>query len=164
MGYGRNVICVLFWYAIGGGIAALMYRLTVELARAWSPSRQRFAPFGSSVVKVVAVLEFIPLRLFALMIVVGHNASNTFSMMLTQSRSWPLPGPAWLITSAGNKLELSLGGPAIYDDIKAVRAKLGGRIAPSALHLAQLQKMLAWRILAWLLIQSALLLIIHQGI
>ena len=164
MGYGRNVICVLFWYAIGGGIAALMYRLTAELARAWSPSRQRFAPFGSSVVKVVAVLEFIPLRLFALMIVVGHNASNTFSMMLTQSRSWPLPGPAWLITSAGNKLELSLGGPAIYDDVKAVRAKLGGRIAPSALHLTQLQKMLAWRILAWLLIQSALLLIIHQGI
>ncbi|MDN3614087.1 cobalamin biosynthesis family protein [Vibrio gallaecicus] len=164
MGYGRNVICVLFWYAIGGGIAALMYRLTAELARAWSPSRRQFSPFGLTVTKVVAVLDFIPLRLFALMIVFGSKASHTFSSMLTQSKSWPLPGPAWLITAAGNKLELSLGGPAIYNDTKAVRAKLGGRIVPSALHLSQLQKLLAWRIMAWVFIQSIILLVIHQGI
>lgn len=164
MGYGRNVICVLFWYGIGGGIAALMYRLTAELARAWSPSRQEYSPFGISVVRLVAVLDFIPLRLFALMIVFGAKASHTFKSMLTQSKSWPLPGPAWLITSVGNKLELSLGGPAIYNNTKAIRAKLGGRIAPSALHLSQLQKLLAWRIMAWIFLQSAVLLAVHQGI
>ncbi|MCV5223316.1 cobalamin biosynthesis protein, partial [Escherichia coli] len=43
MGFGRNVVCVLFWYAIAGGIGALMYRLTMELARAWSPSRRQYA-------------------------------------------------------------------------------------------------------------------------
>ncbi|HAS8147572.1 TPA: adenosylcobinamide-phosphate synthase, partial [Vibrio vulnificus] len=32
MGYGRNVVGVLFWFALSGGIGALMYRLTVELA------------------------------------------------------------------------------------------------------------------------------------
>ncbi|MBW3697113.1 cobalamin biosynthesis family protein [Vibrio sp. T187] len=164
MGYGRNVICVLFWYGIGGGIAALMYRLVAELARAWSPSRSEFSPFGIAVIRIVAVLDFIPLRLFALMIVFGTKATHTFQNMLQQSKSWPLPGPAWLITAAGHKLELSLGGPAIYNDKKAIRAKLGGRIAPSALHLSQLQKMLAWRIMAWILLQSAVLLAIHQGI
>ncbi|MFS1459777.1 cobalamin biosynthesis family protein [Vibrio lentus] len=164
MGYARNVVCVLFWYAIGGGIAALMYRLIVELARAWSPSRNQFAPFGSTAIKIVAILEFIPMRLFALMIVCGDKASHTFKMMLVQSRSWPLPGPAWLITAVGNKLELSLGGPAIYDNTKAIRAKLGGRIAPSALHLSQVQKLLFGRIAIWIFLQSLALLIIHQGI
>ncbi len=87
MGYARNVVCVLFWYAIGGGIAALMYRLVVELARAWSPSRKQFSPFGSTAIKIVAILEFIPIRLFALMIVCGDKATHTFKMMLLQSRS-----------------------------------------------------------------------------
>ena len=27
MGYGRNVVCVLFWYALAGGIGAFLYRL-----------------------------------------------------------------------------------------------------------------------------------------
>ncbi|MEZ8578713.1 cobalamin biosynthesis family protein [Vibrio splendidus] len=164
MGYARNVVCVLFWYAIGGGIAALMYRLVVELARAWSPSRKQFSPFGSTAIKIVAILEFIPMRLFALMIVCGDKAMHTFKMMLAQSRSWPLPGPAWLIAAVGNKLELSLGGPAIYNNTKAIRAKLGGRIAPSALHLSQVQKLLFGRIAIWIFLQSLILLFVHQGI
>ncbi|MEZ8194982.1 cobalamin biosynthesis family protein [Vibrio cortegadensis] len=164
MGYGRNVVCVLFWYAIGGGIGALMYRLTAELARAWSPSRHQFSPFGIPVVRCVAILDFIPLRLFSLMIVIGDKATIAFKGMLEQGKTWPLPGPGWLMAAIGHKLELSLGGPAIYNDKKTIRAKLGGRIAPSALHLSQLQKLLAGRILIWILVQSALLLLFYQGI
>ncbi len=164
MSYGRNVVGVLFWYAIAGAIGAFIYRMMVELARAWSPSRQRFNPFGIPAVRAVAVMDFIPLRLFALMIATGQRAQYVFGLLKQQASSWPLPGPSWLIVAVGAKLELSLGGPAIYDGKKAVRAKLGGRIAPSALHIAQLQKLLAWRMLTWLLIQSLFMAIIYQGI
>ncbi|MGF1722200.1 cobalamin biosynthesis family protein [Vibrio kyushuensis] len=163
MGYGRNVVCVLFWFAIAGGGGALVYRLSAELARAWSPSRLTFSPFGITVTRAVAVLDFIPLRLFALFIVCGNKATYTFKAMLTQSSSWPLPGPAWLLSSVGNKLELSLGGPAIYEKRKSVRAKIGGRIAPAAIHLSQIQTLIAWRVFAWVLIQSTVLFIIYQG-
>lgn len=164
MSYGRNVVGVLFWYAIAGGIGAFGYRMSVELARAWSPSRQKFSPFGLTAVRAVAVLDFIPLRLFALMIVVGHRAKASVQLIQQQASSWPLPGPAWLIVAVGGKLELSLGGPAIYDGKKSVRAKLGGRIAPSAIHVAQVQKMLAWRMFTWIIIQSLLMGIFYQGI
>ncbi|MEX0334027.1 cobalamin biosynthesis family protein [Vibrio tubiashii] len=164
MSYGRNVVGVLFWYAIGGGIGAFMYRMSVELARAWSPSRQRFSPFGIPAIRAVAVLDFIPLRLFAIMITLGHRAQATAQLLREQAKSWPLPGPAWLLISVGAKLELSLGGPAIYDGHKAVRAKLGGRIAPSAIHIAQVQKTLAWRMFAWIIIQSLIMGLIYQGI
>lgn len=164
MSYGRNVIAVLFWFAIGGGTAAFAYRMAVELARAWSPSRERFSPFGLPATRLVATLEIIPLRLFAIMVAVGHKTHVVFSLIKQQASSWPLPGPSWLLVAVGAKLELSLGGPAIYEGKKAVRAKLGGRIAPSALHLAQVQKLLAWRILAWILIQSLIMAAIYQGI
>lgn len=163
MSYGRNVVGVLFWYAIGGGIGAFIYRMSVELARAWSPSRQRFAPFGLTAIRAVAVLDFVPLRLFALLITIGHRAQATTLLLRDQAKSWPLPGPAWLLVSVGAKHELSLGGPAIYDGHKAVRAKLGGRIAPSAIHIAQVQKTLAWRMFIWIVIQSLIMGLIYQG-
>ncbi|KOO14725.1 adenosylcobinamide-phosphate synthase [Vibrio xuii] len=163
MSYGRNVVGVLFWYAIGGGIGAFLYRMSVELARAWSPSRQQFSPFGVPAVRAVAVLDFIPMRLFAIMIALGHRAKQTAQLISQQAKSWPLPGPAWLLVSVGAKLELSLGGPAIYNKHKAVRAKLGGRIAPSAIHVAQVQKLLAWRMFAWIVIQSLIMGLIYQG-
>ncbi|NVD07463.1 cobalamin biosynthesis family protein [Vibrio sp. JPW-9-11-11] len=164
MSYGRNVIGVLFWYALAGGIGAFLYRMAVELARAWSPSRPSFSPFGIPAIKAVAILDFIPLRLFAVMIACGQRASACIQLIRQQAPSWPLPGPAWLIVSVGAKLELSLGGPAIYARHKAVRAKLGGRIAPSAIHVAQVQKLLAWRMFAWIIIQSLLMGLVNQGI
>lgn len=164
MGYGRNVIGVLFWYGVGGGIGAISYRLLVELARAWSPSRSRFLPFGLAVIKVLAVMDYLPLKLYALMISLGHRTSNIWHAIRQQSSSWPLPGPAWLLISVGSKLELSLGGPAIYDDKKTVRAKLGGRIAPSAIHLAQVRSLLIWRAAIWVVIQSLVMGLIYQGV
>ena len=164
MSYGRNVVAVLFWYAITGGIGAFIYRMTVELARAWSPSREKFSPFGLPVIRAVAVLDYIPLRLFAVMIALGSRTSEVWALLKQQAATWPLPGPSWLIIAVGAKQELSLGGPAIYDGKKSVRSKLGGRIAPSAIHIAQVQRLLAWRMFAWIMVQSAIMGLIYQGI
>ncbi len=163
LGYGRNVVSVLFWYGATGGIGALMYRLVQELARAWSPSNKIFHPFGLPAIRILALLDFVPLRLFSIMLVVGKDGTRTFKQMLTQGKTWPTPGPAWLLTSAGNKLQLSLGGPAIYQGKKAVRPKIGGRVAPSAIHLAQLQKLLVWRLFVWILLQSIIMFAVYQG-
>ncbi len=164
MGYGRNVICVLFWYALTGGIGAFIYRLIVELARTWSPSRKQYAPFGKPVVQLLAVLDVIPMRLFALFVATGKDLSRVINGMKQQVKSWPLPGPAWLLCCVGHKLQLSLGGPALYQGVRTERAKIGGRIAPSALHLTQIQTLLVWRIFAWIVIESLLLGLIHQGL
>ncbi|AVH27039.1 cobalamin biosynthesis family protein [Vibrio diabolicus] len=164
MGYSRNVIGVLFWYALAGGIGALMYRLTTELARVWSPSRRQYLPFGKPAVQLVAALDIIPLRLFAILLAVGKNVSNVLSGVQQQANSWPLPGPAWVLCTIGHKLQLSLCGPAIYQGIRAERAKIGGRIAPSAIHLSQIHTLLVWRVFVWIAIQSLLLGMIYQGL
>ncbi|WED22328.1 cobalamin biosynthesis family protein [Vibrio sp. JC009] len=164
IGYGRNVISVLFWYALTGGIGAFTYRLIQELARAWSPSRNEFLPFGIPAIRMLAMLDFIPLRLFSIFIATGKSASRVFSQMIEQGKTWPTPGPAWLLASVGSKLELSLGGPAIYSGKKTIRPKIGGRIAPAAIHFSQVQRLLAWRICVWLVLQSMVMFAVNQGV
>lgn len=164
MGFGRNVIGVMFWYGLLGGSGALIYRLIAELARAWSPSRSAFQPFGLPAIRILAVLDWLPLRLFSVLIIVGKQAGSVFKAVIQQSRSWPLPGTAWLLCAVGNKLQLALGGPAIYGEQKSVRAKIGGRIVPAAIHIAQVQRLIAWRILIWIALESLLLLLIYRGV
>lgn len=164
MGFGRNVISVLFWYGLLGGIGALTYRLLAELGRAWSPSREEFSPFGLPIIRVIAMLEWLPMRLFSLILLIGKGSTQILTKVREQAPSWPLPGPAWLLCVVGNKLELSLGGPAIYGKKKAIRSKIGGRIAPASIHLHQIQSLLAWRSLIWILLESVILFAIYQGI
>jgi adenosylcobinamide-phosphate synthase len=164
MGYTRNVICVLFWYGVLGGIGALCYRLIAELARAWSPAQQKFHPFGLFTVKLLAALDLLPMRLYALFISIGKNTASVLATIKQQAHSWPLPGPSWVLISVGCKSELALGGPAIYDGTKQERARIGGNVVPSAYHLMCVQKLLAWRIYAWLMLQSSIMLLVYQGV
>ncbi|MDR9829952.1 cobalamin biosynthesis family protein [Vibrio sp. FNV 38] len=160
---GRGVIAVLFWYCLFGGIGAFIYRLTVELARVWSPSRQNFLAFGRAAIHLTALLDYIPLRVFSLFILVGHRAKQSTALLKLQHKSWPLPGSSWLLISSAAKYELSLGGPAIYDTQKCVRAKIGGRIAPAAIHLSQLRQLIFSRLIAWVLCASLILTVVHHG-
>ncbi|WP_036801523.1 cobalamin biosynthesis family protein [Photobacterium marinum] len=162
LAYGRLVAGVLFWYALTGGIGALMYRLAIGMARAWSPSRERYHVFGQAAVRILAVLDIIPLRIFALLICIGHNSKTALQGITRQGENWLLPGPGWLLAATGHKLSLSLGGPAIYEKHKMERPRLGGKIAPAALHLAQIEKIATTRLVGWLAIQSVLI-VIFQG-
>ncbi|PSW19022.1 adenosylcobinamide-phosphate synthase [Photobacterium sanctipauli] len=163
LAYGRLVAGVLFWYALAGGIGAIMYRLAVGLAREWSPSRQQYRAFGQPAIKILAVLDIIPLRLFAVLISLGQNAKTALRGLASQGENWLLPGPGWLLVATGHKLSLSLGGPAIYDQVKMERPRIGGKIAPAALHLAQIDQLARTRLIVWVLIQTSLL-IIFQGV
>lgn len=158
LGAGRNAIAVLFWYALLGGVGALIYTLTMSLARAWSPSRQQFVPFGVPANRILSVLDLVPLRLLALLIAIGRRASGVLRSVLAQGELWRTPGPGWLLTSASAKYQLSLGGPAIYDETKRIRSKIGHGVVPAAIHLAQLRHKMARMIIVWALVQTAIML------
>ncbi|WP_339386051.1 cobalamin biosynthesis family protein [Vibrio caribbeanicus] len=164
MSYGRNLVCVLFWYGLTGGVGAFLYRMAVELSRAWSPSRKQYSSFGQMATRTVALTELVPMRLFALLITSGRRALATIQLIKLQASSWPLPGPAWLMVSVGAKLQLSLGGPAIYDRHKSIRTKVGGRIAPSAIHVAQVHQLLKQKCYLWVLAQSVIMGLVYQGL
>ncbi|MGF1685536.1 cobalamin biosynthesis family protein [Photobacterium japonica] len=162
LAYGRLVAGVLFWYGLTGGIGALIYRLLISLARTWSPSRQRYQHFGRPLVILLAIMDIVPLRLFAVLISLGRNGKAALKGLAQCGEQWQLPGPGWLLTATGHKYSLSLGGPAIYDNIKMDRPRIGGKIAPAALHLAQIDRLVQHRLWVWVGVQS-LLLVLFQG-
>ncbi|MDX1303352.1 cobalamin biosynthesis family protein [Photobacterium sp.] len=164
LSYGRLVAGVLFWYALAGGIGALLYRLAVSLARSWSPSRHQYDVFGLPAVRILALLDIVPLRILALLISLGRNGKAALQGLIKQGEDWLLPGPGWLLIATGHKLSLSLGGPVIYDDRKRERPRIGGKIAPAAFHLAQIQQIITSRLLVWVIIQSALIFILEGEI
>jgi adenosylcobinamide-phosphate synthase len=159
-GHSRQVIGVLFWFSVSGGIGALSYRLACELHRAWSPSQPHFRPFGLAAARLVLILEWLPLRLFIALLLLGKNSRAILQQAQAQVRAWPSPSQGWLLAIVGHKLQLSMGGPALYNNTKAVRAKLGGRIAPSALHISQIMTLLNHKTLYWLIIQSVIIALI----
>ncbi|MFA0084222.1 cobalamin biosynthesis family protein [Vibrio sp. 10N.261.51.F12] len=162
LGYSRRVIGVLFWYGILGGVGALLYRLMMELARTWSPSKPHYQVFGKPAVTVFLVLDILPQKLFSLLIMVG-TSRQLIAATIEQSRTWHNTVTNWLLCGYANKFGLALGGPAMYGTTKYQRARIGGKVAPAAYHLAQLQKDIAWRICAWIMIQSSIMFIIYQG-
>ncbi|MUJ24909.1 cobalamin biosynthesis family protein [Aliivibrio fischeri] len=164
LAYARTVIGVLFWYGIAGGIGAFIYRLSLELARAWSPSRDSFRPFGIPALRIQYILDFLPLKLFTLLCFIGKNIRHSFQQLQLQKKNWANKNNAGLLIIIGKKFELSLGGPVIYQGKKINRAKLGGKIAPSAIHLAQIHRFLSLRIAIWLMLQSTIMVILKQGL
>jgi adenosylcobinamide-phosphate synthase len=160
IGQFRQVICVLFWYAIGGGITAFSYRALAELHRTWSPSRATYSPFGIPCARVLYLFEWLPARLLSLLFLMGANSKTTWINLQQQVTGWSSANMAWLLISASSSLNLSIGGPVIYEDKKHVRTKLGGRIVPAALHLSQLQKQLRFKTLIWLAIQTLITIVI----
>lgn len=163
MGYARNVIGVLFWYGVAGGIGALMYRLCAEIARNWSPHKPDYATFGKPAAWLFMVVDYVPQKLFSLTVLLGMP-TKAVQQTLSQAKAWANSATSWLICGYANRFELALGGPAIYGDEILQRARIGGKIAPAAIHIAQIQKHIAWRIYIWLMLQSAAMFIIYQGL
>ncbi|MCE0494276.1 cobalamin biosynthesis family protein [Vibrio salinus] len=162
-GTARNLICVVFWYGWLGGIGALTFRIISELHHIWSPSRAEFHPFGLFTYKLLALIETIPVSLFAVLLFIGKDTMSHLRLILQQAASWTSPHIGALLAITGTKFNLSLGGPALYEHRKSVRTKLGGRIAPSSYHLSLVQRYLTQRILVWLVLQSIIMFVIHKG-
>ena len=156
-GYARNLIGVLFWYGIAGGIGARLYTQLVQLTRIWSPRLQKYAFFGLSASALFTVLDFAPSRLFALLIAFGHRFKAASKAMYEQAFTEKRKGGDWLLASCGMKYQVALGGPVIYDNLKIHRPRLGDLITPSPLHLALLNQKLLQKARFWILIQSALM-------
>ncbi|MDD1784080.1 cobalamin biosynthesis family protein [Enterovibrio sp. ZSDZ35] len=160
-GYARGLIGVLFWYAIGGGIAAFLYALIVQLARCWPTRRQEYADFGLATAAFLTVLDWLPNRLFALLIAAGLRFNHAIEAIRLNGNQWSANGIGWLLASSGAKFQVALGGPAIYDNDKVSRPTLGGIITPSSLHLAMLNQQLRQKALIWIVIQSFFMWFAH---
>jgi len=163
----RQVFAVIFWFVILPGPAgAVLYRAVALLAEEWntpSPGVEPSAPvasraeFGRPARRLLALLDWIPVRLTALAFAVVGDFEDAVSCWRTQAQRWAkqeggLP-IGILLASGGGALGVQLGGPLpVLVAEPDVRPELGTgdpvepEVLPSAVGLV-------WRaLILWLLL------------
>lgn len=74
--FSYQYMSVIFWYLIGGGIAALLYRFVYEMSHTWNIKNPHFTHFGRPVSWLSLILQWIPVRLTGLLFILAVNVSK----------------------------------------------------------------------------------------
>jgi adenosylcobinamide-phosphate synthase len=163
----RQVFAVIFWFVILPGPAgAVLYRAVALLAQEWkspSPGVEPSAPvasraeFGRPARSLLAILDWIPVRLTALAFAVVGDFEDAVACWRTQAHRWVKQDGGLpigiLLASGGGALGVQLGGPLpVLVAEPDVRPELGTgdpvepEMLPSAVGLV-------WRaLILWLLL------------
>jgi len=116
------LVCVGFYYLIFGPLAALTFRLLLEMHYAWNIKLQRFLHFGAAVNHIVKLLQWLPSRLFALLLLLGTIGQNTLLYWRLIRGKFFAADNSILLHVLALGLEIRLGGVASYDGNKVRKA------------------------------------------
>ena len=159
------VFGALFWFLIGGGAGALLFRLANTLDAMWGYRTERFNLFGRVAARIDDVLNYVPARLTALSyVVLASNAGQrrAWHCWRTQARHWSSPNAGPVMASGAGALGISLGGPALYDGELEARPALGSGPQPAAADIGRAWRLVMRTTLLWIfaaLVVSAPLLV-----
>ena len=163
----RQVFAVIFWFVIlPGPVGAVLYRAAALLALEWgtlapgveaTPLTPARGEFGRPARQVLALLDWIPVRLTALSFAIVGDFEDSVACWRAQAHLWAIPdgGPAMgiLLASGAGALGVVLGGPLpVLIGEPEVRAELGTG-EPAAPDMLPSAVGLVWRaLIIWMLL------------
>ena len=111
-------ITVVFYFIAIGPLAALAYRLLLEMHYSWNTKLKNHMSFGQPVNIIVNILQWVPIRLFTLLLLLSATRINiTLCWRLIRSQFFRLNNNIALNCLALS-LQIKLGGVAMYEEIK----------------------------------------------
>ena len=145
------VFGTLFWFAIGGGPGALLFRLANTLDAMWGYKNARLRQFGWAAARIDDALNFIPARLTALSyVLLAGDARTAWRCWRSQAPAWPSPNAGPVMASGAGALGITLGGSARYDGIDEQRPPLGAGGAPQAADITRAWRLVVHTTVLWL--------------
>lgn len=112
------VVCVGFYFLFFGPLIALAFRLLLEMHYAWNIKVYRFAHFGAAVNHLVKLLQWLPSRLFALLLLLGTIGQNILLYWRLIRGKFFQTDNAILLHVLALGLEIKLSGVAMYHGSK----------------------------------------------
>jgi adenosylcobinamide-phosphate synthase len=116
-------IGVLFWFLWAGGLAALSYRLIIELSQVWNTKRREHVHFGQPVSAVRLALAWLPSQLTMIMFMFAQNINHAWYSKKRLPKRSTIRNK--LIAVYAGALHCQLGGPVIYGENKYRLIKSG---------------------------------------
>ncbi|MBU2894077.1 cobalamin biosynthesis protein [Colwellia sp. D2M02] len=112
---------VAFIFLTLGPLAALLYRLLLEMHYCWNPKLTQFNHFGYCASVLVNICQWLPVRLFALQLLI-FNLGKNFLLFWRLSRGFIFQlNNNIAILLLALSLEVKLGGVAMYQQTKLRR-------------------------------------------
>lgn len=150
--YTYQYVCVVFWYLLLGGVAALCYRLLLEFSWCWNKKHRQFNHFGHPAAAMLTLLQWLPIRLSAASFALAEGIAGAWR----GAKQRKVNQRSFLLAIIGGALGIELSGPVYYDKQKIRLPKLGG---PRQVRHGDIQRALqaCWRSQFILLVLSLLL-------
>ena len=131
------IFAPLFWLAVGGAPAVVLYRLCNTLDAMWGYRNERFEQFGKVSARMDDALNLIPARLTALSYALAGDFMGGMRAWKAQMGQWYSPNAGVVMATGAGSLSVSLGGAAQYHGKQKSRPMLGSGPAPTARDLSR---------------------------
>lgn len=129
---------VAFFYLLLGPYAALSFRLLLEIHYSWNIKLPQYKAFGALVNNLINFLQWLPTRLFVLLLLLGTLGNNFILFwQLIKKYFFRLDNSISVYTLA-LAIEKRLGGVALYSDAKLRRESFNDKaLEPEASNIVQ---------------------------
>jgi len=112
---------VCFYFLVAGPLAAIAYRLLLEMHHSWNVKQTRFIHFGVCSQQLVNILQWLPTRLFTLLLLFGAIGQNFLLYWRLLHIHFLKLNNDILIHCLALNLGIKLAGVAMYDGVKVRR-------------------------------------------
>ncbi len=126
----RHYFAVLFWFLLTGPIGALAYRLLTLMQQGWRAVMLPDSPFLLPLKRVLWLLEWLPVRLLALTLLLGSQTRQGLHFIKYYARHYYQTNTGWLLSVLSASLGAQLGGPAYYRGVRYNRMRIGQQRQP----------------------------------
>jgi len=139
-----GVIAPLFYTAIGGPVLGFMYKAINTMDSMLGYKNERYKDFGFFAAKADDIVNFIPSRLSAVLMIAGTAVMGLFSKAYSGKKAWGIwrrdrlnhnsPNSAQTESVCAGALGLKLGGPHLYKGVVVEKPTIGDEIRSPEIH------------------------------
>lgn len=125
-----GIIAPLFWLTVGGPVAAVAFKAVSTLDSMVGYRNKRYQHFGWASARMDDLLNFIPARLTALLMIIctlpiGLSMTGALKITLRDRLKHPSPNSAHPEAAAAGALGVRLGGLSNYAGVASIKQHLG---------------------------------------
>ena len=122
--FNHQYCTVLMVYFVGGGIAAISYRLLFEFAQCWHGRVFRFEFFAKPTRFIVELIQWLPARLSGCCFILTQNFAMAWRAFKSKANQHNTR--FFILNLQGAALSIQLSGPIYYGQDKLNQPKCGG--------------------------------------
>ncbi len=153
------VFGTLFWFMLGGGPGAVLFRMANTLDAMWGYRTPRLRQFGCAAARIDDALNYIPARLTALSYVLLapglQGKRRAWQCWRAQAPAWDSPNAGPVMSSGAGALGVQLGGAAIYHGEVEQRPALGAGAQATGTDINRAWQLVARTTALWLAMACA---------